>query len=466
MSIPSPTNSATALPNHVDPERLLAAWPRDQRLAMLASHGGGPFGRFTFAASPVSEIELRGPKTLERLRSELAGVGSTNITDPLPSGHGYFVMLSYDLFRHLEPTAISEQTPTDDRDWPDAILLRCEGGILQTDETTTICGDPSVVPPLVPRELPRPKIGPLQGDLQAEEYQRGVASVIEHVHAGNCFQANLAQRFGADFSGSIRSLAATAFEVAAPRYGAVLEFGHGRSIVSLSPELFLETRPGPDGVRVRTRPIKGTRPSDRTIEELATSEKDTAELNMIIDLMRNDLGRVCRIGSIKVSQPRSIETHPTVHHGIAEISGVLRPEFDVADLIMAAFPPGSVTGAPKVQAMRIIDELEPVRRGPYCGAIGWIDDSGFSVLNVAIRTIIATGTRGDSPDEIVGRIDYHAGCGIVAESNPLDEYLESLDKAEVFRRTIERMPAADERPFRRDAGVLLPKAQPGRPDSR
>ena len=137
MSIPSPTNSATALPNHVDPERLLAAWPRDQRLAMLASHGGGPFGRFTFAASPVSEIELRGPKTLERLRSELAGVGSTNITDPLPSGHGYFVMLSYDLFRHLEPTAISEQTPTDDRDWPDAILLRCEGGILQTDETTT-----------------------------------------------------------------------------------------------------------------------------------------------------------------------------------------------------------------------------------------------------------------------------------------------------------------------------------------
>lgn len=458
MSIQSSINSSPALPNHLDPGRLLTAWPRDQRLAMLASHGGGPFGRFTFAAAPVSELELRGPETIQRLRSELAGVRSTNVTSPLPSGRGFFVMLSYDLFRHLEPTAISERTPTDDRDWPDAILLRCEGGILQTEEATTICGDASVVPQLEPRDLPRPKIGPLQGDLHADEYRRGVADVIERVHAGDCFQANLAQRFGAEFSGSIRSLAATAFEVAAPRYGAVLECGSGRSIVSLSPELFLETRPGPDGVRVRTRPIKGTRPSDRAIDELATSEKDTAELNMIIDLMRNDLGRVCRIGSIEVSQPRSIETHPTVHHGIAEISGILRPECDVADLILAAFPPGSVTGAPKIQAMRIIDELEPVRRGPYCGAIGWIDDSGFSVLNVAIRTITATGTRGGEPDEIDGRIDYHAGCGIVAESNPQEEYLESLDKTEVFRRTIERMPTAD--------GVRAPIAQPGLPDSR
>ncbi len=457
MSIDSTINSVPALPSRIDPECLLAAWPCDRRLAMLASHGGGPFGRFTFAASPVSELELRGSGTIQRLRSELANAGSTSKTEPLPTGRGYFVMLSYDLFRHLEPTAISNRPPTDDRDWPDAILLRCEGGILQTEQGTRLCGDLSVIPTLNPRELPRPKIGPLRGDLAADEYQRGVASVIDHVHAGDCFQANLAQRFGAEFSGSIRSLAATAFEVAAPRYGAVLECGPGRSIVSLSPELFLETRPGPDGVRVRTRPIKGTRPSDRTVDELARSEKDAAELNMIIDLMRNDLGRVCRIGSIEVSQPRSIETHPTVHHGIAEVSGILRPELDIADLILAAFPPGSVTGAPKIQAMRIIDQLEPVRRGPYCGAIGWIDDSGFSVLNVAIRTITATGTRGSAPDEIDGRLDYHAGCGIVAESNPRDEYLESLDKAEVFRRTIERLPTNDQRPPQTDAEVPIPR---------
>ena len=457
MSIDSSINSVTALPSRVDPQCLLAAWPCDRRLAMLASHGGGPFGRFTFAASPVSELELRGSETIQRLRSELAIAGSTSNTPPLPTGRGYFVMLSYDLFRHLEPTAISNRPPTDDRDWPDAILLRCEGGILQTEQGTHLCGDPSVIPTLNPRELPRPKIGPLRGDLAADDYQRGVASVIDHVHAGDCFQTNLAQRFGAEFSGSIRSLAATAFEVAAPRYGAVLECGPGKSIVSLSPELFLETRPGPDGVRVRTRPIKGTRPSDRTVDELATSEKDTAELNMIIDLMRNDLGRVCRIGSIEVSQPRSIETYPTVHHGIAEVSGILRPELDIADLILAAFPPGSVTGAPKIRAMQIIDQLEPVRRGPYCGAIGWIDDSGFSVLNVAIRTITATGTPGSAPDELDGRLDYHAGCGIVAESSPRDEYLESLDKAEVFRRTIDRLPTNDQRPPQIDDEVPRPR---------
>ncbi len=458
MSIQSPITSSPAQTSGADSQGLLAAWPCERPLAMLASHGGGPFGRFTFAASPVSELELRGPETLERLRSQLAGVGSAEGVDPLPSGHGYFVMLNYDLFRHLEPTAISECPPIDDRDWPDAILLRCEGGILQTEDAMTIRGDPAVVPALTPRRLPRPKIGPLQGDLQADEYRQGVERVIEHVHAGDCFQANLAQRFGADFNGSIRSLAATAFEAAAPRYGAVLECGSGRSIVSLSPELFLESRPGPDGIGVRTRPIKGTRPSDRTVDELAASEKDAAELNMIIDLMRNDLGRVCRIGSIEVSQPRSIETHPTVHHGIAEVSGVLRPEFGVADLILAAFPPGSVTGAPKIQAMRIIDELEPVRRGPYCGAIGWIDDSGFSVLNVAIRTITATGTPGAAPDEIDGRLDYHAGCGIVAESHPHEEYLESLDKAEVFRRTIGHPPEVDRAP--------MPLDQPARPVSR
>jgi para-aminobenzoate synthetase component 1 len=207
----------------------------------------------------------------------------------------------------------------------------------------------------------------------------------------------------------------------------------------MSPELLLRTTPGPDGVRISTRPIKGTRPADTPPRELLESEKDTAELAMIVDLMRNDLGRVCRIGSIQVTDGRSIESHPTVHHGVAEIRGVLRSDASMTDLLAATFPPGSVTGAPKVRAMRTIDELEPVRRGPYCGAIGWIGDDGRMTLNVAIRTITCAGVPLGSADELDGRLDYHAGCGIVADSDPESERLESLDKTEVLRRTIERL---------------------------
>ncbi len=426
---------------------LLASWPRDRPLAMLASHGEGPFARFSFAASPVSERELRGPEAIGILRREIAAhaSGTAHACAPLPTGRGHFVMLGYDLFRHLEPTAVAANPPLDDRDWPDAILLRCEGGLLHHRGSTEIRGDPGVVPDPAPRTLPRPIIDGLRPDPSDADYRRDVARVIEHVHAGDCFQANLAQRFGSRFRGSVRSLASLAFEAAAPRYGALLECGSGRAIVSMSPELFLETTPGPDGVEVRTRPIKGTRPSSRSVEELADSEKDAAELHMIVDLMRNDLGRVCRIGSIRVSQPRTIESHPTVHHGVAEISGVLREDQGIADLVLAAFPPGSVTGAPKVRAMNIIDELEPVRRGPYCGAVGWIDDSGYAVLNVAIRTIAATGTPLAGADEIDGRLDYFAGCGIVAESDPDEEHRESLDKAEVFRRVVESAAAGSPR---------------------
>lgn len=434
-TIPSPS-----IPDTPDPSAaLLAAWPRDRPLAMLASHGESPFARFSFAASPVSEHQLRGPETIETLRRELSRPVSA--PDPgaerLPTGRGHFVMLGYDLFRHLEPTAIAESPPRDDRRWPDAVLLRCEGGLLHHAGSTEVRGDPARVPDLEPRVLPDPVVEDLQPDPCDVDYRRDVARVIEHVHAGDCFQVNLAQRFNARFRGSVRSLAALAFEAAAPRYGAMLECGPGRAIVSMSPELFLETTPDRDGLAVRTRPIKGTRPSSRSIEELERSEKDAAELHMIVDLMRNDLGRVCRVGSVRVNQPRTIESHPTVHHGVAEITGVLRPELGIADLVLAAFPPGSVTGAPKVQAMRIIDELEPVRRGPYCGAMGWIDDSGYTVLNVAIRTITATGTPLDGCDELDGHLDYFAGCGIVADSDPESEYRESIDKTEVFRRAIE-----------------------------
>jgi para-aminobenzoate synthetase component 1 len=152
---------------------------------------------------------------------------------------------------------------------------------------------------------------------------------------------------------------------------------------------------------------------------LRASIKDEAELNMIVDLERNDLGRVCQIGSVKVSQPRVIESHPTVFHGAATIEGILRDDVSFVDLLRATFPGGSVTGAPKIRAMEIIEELEPVRRGPYCGAIGYLAPNGHLQFNVAIRTMIVKD----------GSVHIPVGGGIVADSDPEAEYEETLVKA-------------------------------------
>ena len=453
---PRPAASPSLSPTD-GPAALLAAWPADRPLAMLAWHGGGSDGPGrTFAATPVHRTELRGPNALSELRTILSSAKTHSTTtseeppegDLLngPSGKGFFVMLGYDLFRQLESTAVASPGAIDDRSWPDAILLRCEGGLLATDGAMRIRGDAAFVPRLSPRRIPRPSIGSITTDRSAAQYQAMVAEVVERIRRGDCFQANVAQRFGARFRGSVRAVATAAFSAAVPRHGGLLECGPGRAVVSMSPELFLEARPGNSGIEVRTRPIKGTRPASTSPDELLRSEKDAAELAMIVDLMRNDLGRICRIGSVEVVEGRRIESHPTVHHGVAEIRGVLRPDADLVDLLEASFPPGSITGAPKVQAMRIIDELEPFRRGPYCGAVGWIGDDGMMSLNVAIRTICCTGVPLARADELDGRLDYHAGCGIVADSEPEAEYRESLDKTEVFRRALAGLTIGPERP--------------------
>jgi para-aminobenzoate synthetase component I len=172
--------------------------------------------------------------------------------------------------------------------------------------------------------------------------------------------------------------------------------------------------------KVTTRPIKGTRARGTGLDfQLRDSIKDQAELNMIIDLERNDLGRVCEIGSVKVTEPRVIERHPTVFHGVATIEGLLRPDVTFVDLLRATFPGGSITGAPKIRAMQIIEELEPTRRGPYCGAIGYIDADGTMEFNIAIRTMLIAD----------GLVHIPVGGGIVADSDPVAEYEETLVKA-------------------------------------
>ena len=273
----------------------------------------------------------------------------------------------------------------------------------------------------------------LTSTFSRDGYQSAVRRCIDYVAAGDVFQVNLSQRFTvplrSDALGVYRRLQADA----PAAFGGLLDFGDF-ALVCNSPELFLRITPDPatgndrgdhpgkptGRRRVVTRPIKGTRPRSPGMEaELRDSIKDQAELNMIVDLERNDLGRVCEIGSVKVTEPRAIEAHPTVYHGVAAIEGVLRDDVGFVDLLRATFPGGSVTGAPKIRAMQIIEELEPVRRGPYCGAIGYLSADGHAQFNVAIRTILVKDGLAHVP----------VGGGIVADSDPVSEYEETLVKA-------------------------------------
>ena len=249
-----------------------------------------------------------------------------------------------------------------------------------------------------------------------EGYCRAVERVIEYIRSGDVFQVNLSQRLTAATNQSPATIYHRLAAKTPAWYGAFLDFGD-HALLCNSPELFLHVRPDR---RVITRPIKGTRPLGTGMEaELRHSIKDQAELNMIVDLERNDLGRVCEIGSIRVTEPRVIEAHPTLYHGAGTIEGVLRKDVRFVDLLRATFPGGSVTGAPKIRAMQIIEELEPVRRGPYCGAIGYLGTDGTIQFNVAIRTMIAK----------IDQIHIPVGGGIVADSEPPAEYEETLVKA-------------------------------------
>jgi anthranilate/para-aminobenzoate synthase component I len=253
----------------------------------------------------------------------------------------------------------------------------------------------------------------LRSTFERDAYISAVERVIDYIRGGDVFQVNLSQRFTLPM---VEAPIRIADRLLPARYGAFLDFGD-HAIISNSPELFIRVTPDR---RIITRPIKGTRPRAPGMErELLESAKDQAELNMIVDLERNDLGRVCEIGSVRVSEARAIETHPTVYHGAATIQGRLRREISFVDLLRAVLPGGSITGAPKIRAMEIIEELEPVRRGPYCGAIGYLGCGGEMEFNVAIRTMIVK-------DDLV---HIPVGGGIVADSDPGAEYDETLVKA-------------------------------------
>lgn len=257
--------------------------------------------------------------------------------------------------------------------------------------------------------------------VDAETFQRSVAAARRAVLRGDIFQTNISQRFDTRVQGSPVALFASLVASQPAPYMTFCDVGDGRTILSASPERFLRVR----GRQIETDPMKGTRPrgagrkEDRALRQaLEASEKDRAELAMIIDLSRNDLARVCEAGSVRVTVLRRLIRFARVHQAIAVVRGRLRRGLDRVDALAAAFPPGSVTGAPKVRAMEIIDELEGEGRGPYCGALGWFDAAGDMDLSVAIRTILLSRHTAS----------YRVGGGITLGSDPHDEWRETLDK--------------------------------------
>jgi len=246
--------------------------------------------------------------------------------------------------------------------------------------------------------------------------------VREYVFAGDIFQANLAQRFEAPLGEPAWALYSRLRTQNAAPFAAYLEFP-GAAVVSASPERFLHVNVAG---HVETRPIKGTRPRGVGPEHdgalgqaLTESAKDRAENLMIVDLMRNDLSRVCAPGTVRVPELFALERYPTVHHLVSTVVGELAAGNDALDALRLAFPGGSITGAPKVRAMEIIAELEPSERSVYCGSIGYWSVTGELDTSIVIRTAIVRG----------GRVYFSAGGGIVADSDPEQEYRETLDKA-------------------------------------
>lgn len=314
--------------------------------------------------------------------------------EPCPGAGGWVGTLDYEFGALLEPAAGQARQMR-----PFAELWRAE----QASPVQGVRGSYSV--------------GPLHSAVGRDGYAASVERALAYIAAGDIYQVNLTHQLEAPVTGDLRALAADVIGASGAWFGAYLQTPT-RTLISISPELLVRVTPDR---RIIARPIKGTRPPGRD-QELTASDKDAAELAMIVDLMRNDIGRVCALGSVRVDEHRTIEPHAGVVHTVATISGRLRDDATREDVIRAVFPAGSITGAPKVRAMQIIQELEPEPRGAYCGSIAWLGDDGSMDLSVAIRTAqIASGV-----------LRFGVGAGIVADSNPLHEWQETLDKAAGF----------------------------------
>lgn len=281
-----------------------------------------------------------------------------------------------------------------------------------------------------PKKQPFHITGPTRSNMDRNTYMAAFQRIQQYIQDGDCYQVNFSQRFSAPAEGDGWSAYQELREMNPAPYSAYLRTPHAE-ILSSSPERFLKLK----GKEVETKPIKGTRPRGDTPEgdsamarELASSPKDRAENLMIVDLLRNDLSRVCNTGTVKVPEIFSVESYATVHHLVSTVTGELREDQDATGLLRACFPGGSITGAPKIRAMEIIAELEPDRRGLYCGSIAYISFDGQMDSNITIRTLVYN----------QGEIRCWAGGGIVHASEAHAEYQETFDKAAALLRLLKQ----------------------------
>ena len=269
-----------------------------------------------------------------------------------------------------------------------------------------------------------------KSNLTYEEYEKRFQKIQKYITDGDCYQINFSQRFSLSYEGSAWAVYRKLCNSYAAPYSAYMNYPFAK-IMCFSPERFLYHK----GDFVETRPIKGTRPvsSDQTLNskylnDLSTSKKEKAENLMIVDLLRNDFGRNCEFGSVNVSELFKIETFSNVHHLVSTVQGKISSDSDIFKLLRECFPGGSITGAPKIRAMQIINELEKNNRGIYCGAIGYISNNNQSDLNIAIRTAIT----------INNKIYFWGGGGITSDSVASSEYEETLDKIKPLLNSLRR----------------------------
>ena len=407
-------------------------------------------GRYSFISSnpfKILKYKNSSENPLDSFREELNKYKTVNNTH-LPFVGGAVGYLSYDIGNYIEKlprTAIDDMnvydlyfgfydhvividhleektyiaTPDIDIEKEKLIMERLEFTILEADKNgvNSICYEEKEVEPIK-----------LKSNFTKKEFEKSVQKVKDYIRSGDIYQANLTQRFSGKTTLSSYELYRDLRRISPAPFGAYLNFDDF-NILSNSPERFIKCIDR----KIETRPIKGTRPRGRTEEEdlrlqeeLINSEKDRAELLMIVDLERNDIGRISKIGSVKVPELFVIEPYANVNHLVSTVVGTLKDGKDAVDVIKATFPGGSITGAPKIRSMEIIDELEPTQRNVYTGSIGYIGFNGDMDLNIAIRTIVK------KEDEVY----FQVGGGMTWGSNPKDEYQETLDKAKSIMRAL------------------------------
>jgi para-aminobenzoate synthetase component 1 len=354
----------------------------------------------------------------------------TTATDDLKLPESYFGFYDTVLaFDNLEKRAYIASTGFPELDES----RRLKRARLRLEEMKSrLSSPPSHIPEAASDGVEKTTEAVLKSNFTPEGYMEAVNRVREYIAAGDVFQVNLSQRFETNLTIPPYELHRRLKQINPAPFAGYLNFD-GITIVSASPERFLRV----DGDRIETRPIKGTKPRGKNpvedamlAQELLDSIKDRAENVMIVDLERNDLGRVCQYGTVKVTELAILETFPTVFHLTSTVSGKLRPDKNRIDLLKATFPGGSITGAPKVRAMEIIDELEPTRRSVYTGAIGYLGFGRNLDLNIVIRTFIIKGSKAY----------FQVGGGIIYDSKAETEYQETLDKAKALIQALQLAP--------------------------